>query len=266
MAKYTLLEIVQQILNDIDSDEVNSIDDTPEAIQVANIVQSTYNSIISNRNWPHTARLVKINSSTDNTLPNIMTINDDVKEMISLYYNKIKDGETRDRWEEVKWIEPDDMLRLFYSRNTDDANTVKIITPEGQVYIIKNNLAPCYFTSFDDSTLVFDSYDVAVDDILQSTKTQMRAYTIPSLVIADDTIPNLPDEAFSFLIEESKSKAAIKLAQKIDQKAEQESKRQNQWLSRKAWRVNGGIKYVRFGRSRNGGGYKQDPTFKQDDR
>lgn len=260
--KKTLLAITQEILNDIDSDEVNSIDDTPEATQVANIVQSTYNSIISNRNWPHTARLVNLTSSADSTKPNIMYIEDDVKEMISVYYNKSKFGETRLRFEPVRWIEPDEMLRVFYGRNTDAENVEKIILPTGEVCVITNNYPPKYYTSFDDKTVVFDSYDSEVDSILQSSKTQMRAYVIPSFSLTNDFIPDLPDEAFSFLIEESKSKSAIKIAQKVDQKAEQESKRQNQWLSRKAWRVAGGIKYVRFGRTRNG--YAKDPTFRQD--
>jgi len=46
MAKMTVLEIVQDILNDIDGDEVNSIDDTLESEQVAQIVKSTYDAII----------------------------------------------------------------------------------------------------------------------------------------------------------------------------------------------------------------------------
>ena len=40
--KFTLLEMVQEILSDMDSDEVDSIEDTVEAEQVATIVRSTY--------------------------------------------------------------------------------------------------------------------------------------------------------------------------------------------------------------------------------
>ena len=261
MAKQTLLEIVKDIANDIDTDEVNSINDTTESQQIAKIVKSTYEAIMSNRNWPHTARLVRMSSSTDNTKPNIMTFNENIKELISVYYNKAKRGETRLRYEAVKYIEPDDMLRVFYGRNSNN-DTVDVITDGNQVYIIQNNKAPDYFTSFDDNTLVFDSYDRAVDSILQTSKTQVRAYVTPIFVMRDDYIPDLPEEAFSFLIEEAKSKAAYKIAQKPDEKAEQESRRQNQWLSRKDWRVNGGVKYQRYGRGRRG--YQPEPTFKQD--
>ena len=54
--KMNLLEITQDILNDMDGDEVNSIDDTFESAQIAQIIKSTYYAIISNRNWPHTRR------------------------------------------------------------------------------------------------------------------------------------------------------------------------------------------------------------------
>lgn len=266
MSKKTLLEIVIDIANDIDTDPINSINDTPEATQIAQIVQSTYEAIMSNRNWPHTAKLVRMNSSTDNTKPNIMTFDENIKELISVYYNKAKLGETRLRYEPVKYIEPDDMLRIFYSRNSDDADT-EVITDGSQIYVIKTNKAPEYFTSFDDSTLVFDSYDSDVDSVLQNSKTQVRAYVTPAFQMIDDYVPDLPEEAFTFLIEEAKSKASMKIAQKADEKAEQESKRQNQWLSRKAWRVNGGVKYQRFGRGAGGfSKYQDEPTFKQDDR
>ncbi len=38
----TLLDMVQEILSDMDSDEVESIDDTVEAEQVVSILKSTY--------------------------------------------------------------------------------------------------------------------------------------------------------------------------------------------------------------------------------
>ena len=67
---------------------------------------------------------------------------------------------------------------------------------------------------------------------------------------ADDFIPDLPENAFTALVEEAKSKAALRLAQKPDEKAEQEAGRQNRWLARRARRINGGIQYPNYGRKR----------------
>lgn len=70
---------------------------------------------------------------------------------------------------------------------------------------------------------------------------------MPTWTHLDDAVPDLPDEAFTLLKEEAKSRAMLRLKQVADQKSEQEARRQNQWLSRKQWRVNGGVKYPNYG-------------------
>ena len=49
MPKRTLLYIVQDIANDLDTDTINSINDTEESLQIAQIVQTTYYEIINKR-------------------------------------------------------------------------------------------------------------------------------------------------------------------------------------------------------------------------
>ena len=46
MPKLTLLDMTQDILSDIDSDEVNSISDTPDSLQVAGIIKSSFYDMI----------------------------------------------------------------------------------------------------------------------------------------------------------------------------------------------------------------------------
>ena len=262
--KSTLLEIVQDILSDMSSDVINSIDDTDEGSQVAQIVKTTYQAMLSNRNWPHTKRIIHLSSSADNLLPTHMSIDESIKEMISIYYDKQRASETRVRYEEIKWMDPDDFLRYTNKRNNDSTDTDIITDPSGVSLLIQNNKHPNYYTSFDDTQIVFDSYDSTVDNTLQSSKTQARAYVIPVFLMEDDHIPDLPDEAFAALIEEAKSKAMFKIKQMQDVKAEQEAVRQNKWLSRKAWTVAGGIKYPDYGR-RNSRGPIRDSTFTQDE-
>ena len=62
MAKLTVLAMVQDILSDMNSDEVNSINDTIEAQQVAQIINTTYFEIISSRDWPHLETLFQFNA------------------------------------------------------------------------------------------------------------------------------------------------------------------------------------------------------------
>jgi hypothetical protein len=263
MAKYTLLEIVSDILSDMDGDAVNSINDNDEASQVAQIVRTTYQALMSNRNWPHTARLISLTPFTDNLLPTHMRMEDGVKELISVYYDTRRESDHRINYTQIKYLGPDAFLRLTNQRNSTDVNCSLITDPSGIKFLIMSNRAPMYFTSFDDTTMVFDAYDAGIDSTLQASKVQARAYTIPPFEMSDDFIPDLPDEAFALLIEESKSKAMFKLKQTQDVKAEQEASRQNRWLSQKSWRAHANDIYP-FNYGRNRGGLKKDPTFRRD--
>lgn len=246
--KLLLIEYVQDILSDMDSDEVDSINDTVEAQQVANIVRSTYFAMLSTRNWPHTKRRIQLEASGAAARPTHMRLPDNVKEMVSLDYNKVRQGETRKLYQPVRWLENDEFLRRAHSLNNDASNVDIITDPTGIELLIRNDIPPSVYTSFDDQHVVFDAYDSSVDDTLQNSKVHAIAYIYPKWEHEDDHIPDLPMEAVTALLEESKSRAMFKLKQMVDNKAEQESKKQQAWLSRKAWRVNGGIKTPNYGR------------------
>lgn len=247
--KNTLLEIVQDILNDLDSDEVNSIDDTIESQQVANIVKQCYFELIANRNWPHLRKLITLNSSLDTSKPTHLQIPDEMKELVFFNYDTKELGDTRSKFQEVKYKYPDEFLRYVSVRNGDNDNVDEIYDWSGSRFYIFNDKAPLYWTSFDDEWIVCDAYDKQVDSTLQSQKTQVLAYLEPSWSHLDGAVPNLPSEAFPLLIEEAKSTASLVLKQMANQKAEQKATRQNKWLSRKAWRTHGGVRYPNYGRN-----------------
>lgn len=263
--KSTLIEIVSDILSDMDGDYVGSINDTDEAMQVAQIVKTTYYAMMSNRNWSHQQRILNVSSSTDNNLPTHMFIEDEYKELISVFYDCSRTIDSRIDYRQMKYIAPDAFLRFTNRRNNTDGQTLVINDISGVRFMVLNNKAPQYFTSFNDKDMVFDSFDSSVDNTLQSVKTQARAYIIPNFEMIDSFIPDLPDEAFPALIEEAKSKAMFKLKQMQDVKAEQEAGRQQRWLSRKDWKTHHPDIYpYDFGRRTRGGGYKKDPTFRRE--
>jgi hypothetical protein len=263
VTKKNLLEIVQDVLNDIDGDFANSINDSEQANQIAYLVKSTYEAMMTNKNWPHTRRSVNLTPSGNNLLPTHMTIDETIKELISIHYDRHKLGDSNLKYELVSWKDPDDFLRYTYGRNSADTNVQTVTDPSGVKLLIINNQGPQFFTSFDDNTLIFDSYDNEVDTTLQSNKSTAIAYIIPSFSLADDFVPDLPEEAFPLLIEDCKSRASLKFRQVADQKSEQEQQRQRSWLSRKDWRAHGGIKYPDYGRHARRY-VSRDPTFRYD--
>jgi hypothetical protein len=246
--KRDLLDMVQEILSDIDSDEVESIDDTVESEQVVSILKSTYYAMMSNRDWPHLRRSIQISSLGDTAKPTHMKIQDGVKELCFLKYNKEKDGATKKDYSDVTYLQPDHFLHKTNQWDSSASDVTVVVDGGGIEVLVKNDTAPTYYTSFDDEYVVFDSYDSAVDTTLQESKIQAMAYVMPAWTSSDTFIPDLPENAFTALVEEAKSKAALRLAQKADEKAEQEAGRQNRWLARNARRINGGIQYPNYGR------------------
>ena len=259
--RYTLLEIVQEILSDMDSDEVNSIADTIESEQVAQIVKSTYFSMMSTRDWPHMRQAIQLTPSGDDALPTHMYMQDDITKLVFINYNCVNVGDTRKLYQPMKWREPDEFLKITNAQNTDDNNVDVVIDPTGVELLIRNDYNPSFYTSFDDKTLVFNSYNKDIEDTLQNSKIQAMAYVMPEWSHTDSHVPDLPTEAFIALVEESKSRCMIRLKQMEDVKAEQEARRQQRWLSNNSWRKAGGIKYPNYGR--NSAKYRRDPTFER---
>ena len=118
--KKTLLQLVQDILNDLDSDAVNSISDTAESEQVSNIVRTTYEKLIANRDWPHLRKLFQLEHVGDITKPNYLRAPEGLKEMTFFKYECQKDnGKLVQR--EIKFLYPDEFLRFISGRNEGDS-------------------------------------------------------------------------------------------------------------------------------------------------
>src|SRR5882672_472594 len=114
--KYSLLELTQNILSRLDSDEVNSISDTTESQQVAKIVRNTYFNIMSRANLPENKTLFQLTASGDNALPVYMIRPDTVSRIEWIKYNKMTVTDTSDVYEYVtivplqQFLEMTDML------------------------------------------------------------------------------------------------------------------------------------------------------------
>ena len=246
--KRSLLDIVQEILNDMVSDEVNSIDDTVEAQQVASIVKSTYFEMMSNRLWPHMRKLIQLDASNDISKPTYLKLPPKVLQMEMFKYETISPATLEATLQDIKYRQPEDFLRIVNSRLSTAANVVKLNDYSGVGLRVFNDTPPTMWTSFDDVYIVTDAYQGQYDDTLKASKSQCMAYISPSWAMEDSFIPDLPYDAFAALVEEAKSTAFFVIKQMVNQKSELKAARQNRWLSRKSWRAHGGVQYSDFGR------------------
>ena len=257
MAKMSLLEIVQDILSDMDSDEVNSISDTQESLQVAQIVKTTYYNIIDGKDYPFLYELFQLNTSGTTDRPTHMALPETVIDLKYVKYNNKKTATAKDFFEKIEYKTPEDFLELTDTRDSTSSK-VKVVTDSSGVKIlVLNDKGPQCFTSFDDENLVFDSYNVAKETNLQKSQTQAYGKLSVVFSMVDTFTPDLPVQMFSYLLNEAKSTCFLTLKQMANQKAEQSSVSQKRRMSQEAWKLKNGISYPNYGRKPTLNGFKK---------
>lgn len=251
--RLSLLDMVQTILSDLNSDDVNNIGDTVESMQVATIIRTVYFNILDGRDWPHLYKLFQLESVNSLSKPTHMKLPDNVIDLATIKFIKYdcrKFGETEPRYQEIKFIPPYEFLKRSDSRRANDTRVQTVIEDSGIPLFIMKTIAPQFYTCFDNVHLIFDSYDNSVDQTMYESKTQGYGRIQPEWHMVDDFIPDLPPNAFSYLLAEATSVASLRLKEIGDQKAEQNSVTQKRRLSQQAWRVDKGIRLPNYGRNR----------------
>lgn len=248
MAKMTLLEIVQDILSEMKSDNVNSISDTEEAGIVAGVVRNTYFEIVNNRLWPDQGSLFKLTASTDSDRPTHMRIEDDVADVDWVKYDVRRESSDPIKYRDIPYKSPSDFLDYVMQRDASKANVLTVIDYHGTPLLVLTDSEPTCWTSFDDKYIVFDAYNSEVDSTLQNSKTQVFGTKEAAFYLQDTFVPNLPAKAFPYLLAEAKSTCLLNIKEVFSQKTEQSATRQRSWLSRNKRRMAGGIKYPDYGR------------------
>lgn len=248
MASMTLLEMTQDILSDMNSDSVNSINDTTESLQVAQIIQSTYFNIIDGKHWPWLKELFQLTGLGLTAKPTHVQIPSNIIEVEWVKYNTRKSTDTRDYYTTIKYKTPEEFVDYLALRNSADSDITVVTDYSSTPLNIYTNKAPEYWTSFDDNYIVFDSYLSDVDTTLQTSKTQCYGRRYPTFTMSDTFTADLPVQMFSYFLNESKSTCFLRLKQVGDQKSEQHSVTQRRRMSQDAWKTAKGIKYPNYGR------------------
>jgi hypothetical protein len=248
MAKRTLLDMTQDILSVMDSDSVNSISDTVESEQVANLLKTTYFDMIFEMDLPHTGTLFSLTASGSSSKPSHMLIPDDVMKILWIKYDVVDSGDTASKYRDVTYMNPIDFITMCAMRDEDDTDNISSITDYSGVELLINKTQdPRFWTSFDDEHIVFDAYDSTVDSTLQASKVICHGYKEEEWTHEDDAIPDLPSNLFPMLVAEAKS-TALALWKEPNQKIEQRARRMRVRSQRNKWRENGGHDGPHYGR------------------
>ena len=242
--KKTLLEIVQEILDALDSEEVNSISDSVEAQQIASFVENTFYNIIATRDVPAHEELLKLTALSDSAYPTHFTLPDNVRSVKTIWYDTSDDSSFE--YEKIIFLEPEEFLKRTDGL-TENYTTVSDKNG-GTKLRIQNDKMPEFYTTFDDQYVVMDSHDSSIDTTLKQSKIRCMGSVYPVFDRTDDTyVPDIPPQYFQYLINETKSFAFDVLKGGVSQKVEQAARRQKVQIQNdrhrierpKAWSIYG---------------------------
>lgn len=232
--KKTLLRIVQDILYDMDSDEVNSISDNVEATQVARKVENVYWDLVARLNLPERKTFYELDPSNDIDLPVVMYRPEFATSLDFLRYDKAGDGEPA-HYEDIIQLSLNVFLNVVYAmdRNSTETGSYELeIGAQTFTFYYKNNAYPKYFTAIDDRILLFDAFHEDIDDTLVSNKTMAFGSTLPTFTQDDSFVPDLDAEQFVLLYQEAKKACFVDMKQQDNGDAVQRSRKQ--WIRSQA--------------------------------
>ena len=242
--KKTLLQIVQEILNDMDSEPVNTIGDSVEAEQIASVVETVYYNLVSTSSIPEHSEFFTLIAFADREFPTHFATDNNCKGINRVWYD-VSEAEDGSSYREIKFLEP-----LDFVRHVDSAHSsYDIVTDNGVRYKVGNNSDPTYYTSFDDENIVFDSYDSSIEDTLQEYKTRVYGTILPAFQKLDNFVPDIDAVYFPYLISEAKSTCMDIYKGGTTPKIDQQSRRQKSYIQNDNYKTKRN-KRVAYGRHR----------------
>lgn len=227
--KYTLLEMVQEVLSSMDSDEVNSISDTVESYQVALLIKGCFYDIATELSLPEHETMFQLNPSTDGDQPVLMTVPSNITRIHWIDYDKREATDTNSNFQRVEYMPLDEFLEMQNGYRNQDSNVEEMTfssNNESFTMMYATNKQPKYFTTFDDYTLLFDSYDSSIESTLQKHKTQCAGRSIPVFLMEDSFIPDLEAQQFAYFRNRVKTRAFAELKQAANQESAKEARNQ----------------------------------------
>ena len=248
MPSMTLLEMTQDILSDLDSDNVDDISDTVESAQVAQIIKTSYYNLIDGKDWPQLKQFIQLEAATD-ARPTHMKMPDSTIDVEWVKYNNKKAGDAFDKYVDIAYKTPKEFVDLVAVRKSNATDVDVVTDSTGITLNIKNDVAPTYYTSFDESNLIFDSYDSAIDTTnMQQSKSQCFGKVQPVWSATNTFVADLPQQAFSYLLADAKTACFVILKQSDNPIAAAQSQIQRRRMSQEAFKVSNGIAFGDSGR------------------
>lgn len=241
MAK-TVLQMVQQILNDMDSEPVNGLSDSVEAEQVLSILAETFDDIVYTEDLPEHRELLKLTALSDAARPTEFLYADNVVRVHRVWYDVQDNNPATDaarEYREVRYCDPLEFIDRMDARNSlgVDFDTV-LEESSGTTLRVYNDRHPSFYTSFDNKRIVMDSYDSAFDATLQESKVRAYGSVVPVFDKTDpDHVVDLDPAHTQYLLREATGRCFDLLKGGTTQKLEQSTRKVRYYLQNDRYRT-----------------------------
>lgn len=248
MSKLTLLSMVQKILSSMDSDDVNDIADTEEALQVVDIIEDTYNFLMVQLDPPHLKQTCKMLNGGDATRPTNLIIPDEVSEISKLKYEITDTDDTNRVFRDLIYCEPQDFVDKLLVRDSSAVEVQESTSPNGTPLFLFNERPPTFWTSFDDELIVADAYDNTESITLLGSKTIVLCKVIPDFTKANSFVADLPEKYFPVFLAESRRACHLYLKQQDSAVDAKRALQGTHTIRNKDWKAHDPKKKIKFGR------------------
>lgn len=224
MKKMTLLEMTQNILSALDSDEVNSITDTVESLQVAEILKETFWEQFNNIHMPEFQKMFQLASVSDELAPNYLRVPENVAKIEWVNYN---DYRNEGRPVTLKYMTPEEFLNRHFQYYSGSDHVFLTTDPDSGIqYYVRTDGPPTHFTMFGDKYIATDSVDLDFESVLQTSNNIGYGTVVDDFEMADDYVAPIDGNLYPLWLAEAKGTAFINLKQISSAKEEQRARRQ----------------------------------------
>jgi|LGOV01.1.fsa_nt_gb hypothetical protein len=222
--KRTILKLVQDLGEGINTDEIDSLDETEEVVRIVNILKQTVQEILDRKTWEFMKDKVR---QLDDRLPgsnqlNTLLIPDDVTRIECLKYK-----DDNGKFYEVTYMQACDFVAMLQSRTETEDDINAIINADGVALNTRTTVPPGYWTSFDEETITFDSYNAASGNGNLIADSVIIADVMPVTDFTDpDAVLNIPERMETLVFNEALVTCNYRLRQTADPRADRVARRQ----------------------------------------
>lgn len=229
MALKTVLRYVQDALSIMDSDSVDSIGDTEESSQLADLFANVYEELINRRDWEFLRAGASISGAADVNEPTKVLLPENLRHLLTLWYDISDDASGKLR--ELCYLEPQDFLKRFSQPRSD---TLKVALDSGIIFHVRTNRMPEFYTNFGETSLYCDSVDQGIETVLTTSRISSYGIVTPSFTLEDSFVPVLPAHMVPLLTHTFNSAASATMRQAESPADEIRTARMMAQLSRKS--------------------------------